>query len=103
MTEAASKAGFDFNATDKWEKQLVEAGFVDVYMRKAAWPVGPWAKGRKAKILGEMGLHNALVGQCSLHLALLPDLPNLPPSYFSSNHGMFALLTKSRVSYPRAE
>ena len=61
MMEATERVGFDFGIVQAWENQMTEAGFVDIHMRKFAWPLGPWAKGRKAKIMGEMALANALV------------------------------------------
>ncbi|GAB7352850.1 hypothetical protein MBLNU459_g3457t1 [Dothideomycetes sp. NU459] len=58
MMEATTKAGLDFQAPQKFGKQLQQAGFVDIHIESFAWPIGPWAKGKKQKILGQMALAN---------------------------------------------
>jgi hypothetical protein len=41
-----------------WHEQLHAAGFIDIHMKWFNWPIGPWAKGRKNKILGKLALMN---------------------------------------------
>ncbi|KAF2671272.1 TAM domain methyltransferase [Microthyrium microscopicum] len=53
LLEATKRVGLDFQATTKWKTQLEAAGFVDVHTRWVNWPVGPWAKHKKNKIIGK--------------------------------------------------
>jgi hypothetical protein len=53
LIEGTRRVGLDFQATLKWKEQLEAAGFVDVHSRWVNWPVGPWAKHRKNKIIGK--------------------------------------------------
>ncbi|KAF2672387.1 S-adenosyl-L-methionine-dependent methyltransferase [Microthyrium microscopicum] len=52
MLEAGKRIGLDFEAPEKWREWLEAAGFVDIHMKWVNWPIGPWAKHQKNKILG---------------------------------------------------
>ena len=51
--EAGQQIGLDFQAPLKWQEQLQAAGFVDIYLRWFNWPIGPWAKHKKNKVIGQ--------------------------------------------------
>jgi hypothetical protein len=55
---AASKVGLDLKAPLSWPQQLRDIGFVDIHVKWYNWPVGPWAKNKKNKILGKYTLAN---------------------------------------------
>jgi hypothetical protein len=44
----------DTCAPIEWEEQLQTAGFKNLYLQWVKWPIGPWPKGRKNKLLGEL-------------------------------------------------
>ncbi|KIW04945.1 uncharacterized protein PV09_04110 [Verruconis gallopava] len=52
VLDAGRRIGLDFQAPYKWREMLQEAGFVDINIRWFNWPIGPWAKGVKNKMIG---------------------------------------------------
>jgi hypothetical protein len=46
--------GLDIQAPLKWHEQLQAAGFVDIHLRWFNWPIGPWAKHKKNKVIGQL-------------------------------------------------
>jgi hypothetical protein len=56
--KGAKRIELDFQAAMKWQELLVAAGFVDVHFMWLNLPIGPWAKGRKNKIIGQLNLIN---------------------------------------------
>lgn len=52
VREGAELRGRDLTKARLYKTQLEEAGFVDVYERVVNVPVGPWAKGDRAKLIG---------------------------------------------------
>jgi hypothetical protein len=52
VLEAGQKIGLDFQAPFKWREMLQEVGFVDIQIRWFTWPIGPWAKYSKNKVIG---------------------------------------------------
>lgn len=66
MENASKRSGLNLRAPLKWQEQLKEAGFVDIEFHYTAWPMGPWAKGRKQKTIGKMCLQDA---KKSIHAA----------------------------------
>jgi hypothetical protein len=46
--------GLDLAAPLKWREHLLSAGFGEIYMQWYNWPVGPWAKHKKNKVLGKL-------------------------------------------------
>lgn len=51
--EAGKKTGHEFTAPHRLANMLQEAGFVDISVKWQNWPVGPWAKGKKNKQIGQ--------------------------------------------------
>jgi hypothetical protein len=58
MIAAGQRIGLDFQAPIKWPKLLEAAGFVDIHVKWVNWPVGPWAKGDKYKLMGRLVLED---------------------------------------------
>ena len=67
MMEAGERSGFLLDTCGRAEHMMRQAGFVDVRRKPFRWPLGPWAKGRYYKQLGNMALENfthGLEGMC---------------------------------------
>jgi hypothetical protein len=73
MLEACQRFSLDFQATEKWCKLLEEAGFVDINIKWVNWPLGPWAKGDKQKLVGRLALED-FVGVISATTPMLEAL-----------------------------
>jgi hypothetical protein len=71
MMEATAKIGKDWTRVRCYKEYLEEAGFVDVVEKKYEWPVGTWAKGKKAKTLGLWFREDLLSGLDGFTMALL--------------------------------
>lgn len=54
-----------------YKQYLEDAGFVDVVERKYEWPVGTWAKGKRAKTLGLWYREDLLSGLQGFTMAVL--------------------------------
>ena len=52
--DMAKQMGLDLQAPLKWHEQLLSAGFSEIHMQWYNWPVGPWAKHKKQKVLGKL-------------------------------------------------
>jgi SAM-dependent methyltransferase len=52
--DMGSQMGLDLMAPLKWREHLLSAGFREIHMHWYNWPVGPWAKHRKNKVLGKL-------------------------------------------------
>jgi hypothetical protein len=51
---AIKKLGGNLSAPKLWEEQLEAKGFINITAHWMNWPVGPWAKGEKNKIIGKL-------------------------------------------------
>jgi hypothetical protein len=56
--EAAQRAGLNLMAPLSWSDQLQAAGFTDIHVKWYNWPIGPWAKQKRNKIIGDYVLRN---------------------------------------------
>lgn len=54
IMEATSRIGVNTNVPTLWKDQLAEIGFVNIHVQWCHWPVGPWAKGKRNKVLGKL-------------------------------------------------
>lgn len=52
MMEGTARLGKDWTRVIHYKKYLEEAGFEDVVEKRYEWPVGTWARGKRAKTLG---------------------------------------------------
>jgi len=50
--EAAVRIGINLQAPLAWPDQLRAVGFTDIHIKWFNWPIGPWAKQKKNKMLG---------------------------------------------------
>ncbi|KAF2838003.1 S-adenosyl-L-methionine-dependent methyltransferase [Patellaria atrata CBS 101060] len=69
LYEAGTKAGLDLDAAMKIPDLLRQAGFVDIHVKRFKWPIGPWAKGKREKLLGKWCLQDILDGAQGMALA----------------------------------
>jgi hypothetical protein len=68
--EAMGRHGKDFTIPTRWKDMLKDAGFVDVRQKWYHWPIGPWAKHKKNKLLGRLllaDLHDGLTASAPLY------------------------------------
>jgi SAM-dependent methyltransferase len=49
-----NQMGLDFLAPLKWHEHLLSAGFTEIHIQWYSWPVGPWAKHKKNKVIGKL-------------------------------------------------
>ncbi|KAK4548745.1 hypothetical protein LTR36_008518 [Oleoguttula mirabilis] len=68
--EASANAGIDMRASEKFSNQLEALGFVNVEREEVQWPNGPWAKGRKNKLMGRLVYQNTLDAIPAVAIAL---------------------------------
>ncbi|KAF2841941.1 methyltransferas-like protein [Patellaria atrata CBS 101060] len=52
MLDAGEKSGMTFNIGPYLKEWMEEAGFVNVTMRRVAWPIGKWAKNKSLQEIG---------------------------------------------------
>ena len=65
LVEAGKRIGLDFQAPRKWHEWLQAAGFDDIHVQWFNWPIGPWAKTKKNKIIGQLTLTDFREGMIS--------------------------------------
>ena len=53
LIESGLRVKLDFEAPSKWHDQLTAAGFIYIEIKWVNWPIGPWAKHEKNKIIGK--------------------------------------------------
>lgn len=58
--EAAEKLGRPWTGTQNYSRYMFEVGLVDIVEKRYNWPLGPWAKGAKAKKIGVYFLEDLL-------------------------------------------
>ena len=68
--EAAANAGIDARASEKFTEQLHAQGFVNVQKVPVHWPIRPWPKGRKYKVLGKLLHENTHKAVPAISMAL---------------------------------
>ena len=57
---ATKRLGMDAAAPLRWVENLRAAGFVDIHVKWINWPIGPWAKGKKNKVVGRWAMADML-------------------------------------------
>jgi hypothetical protein len=55
---AARKIGRDMRTPARFEELLTRAGFVNIHFYRLQFPIGPWPKGEKNKLLGKLVAKN---------------------------------------------
>ena len=74
MMEAMGRHGKDFTIPTRWKDMLRDAGFIDIHQKWYNWPIGPWSKGKKNKLLGRLllaDLHDGLAASTAIYVNLL--------------------------------
>jgi trans-aconitate methyltransferase len=51
-----TRMGLDLAAPSKWHDYLQAAGFQEIHLQWYNWPIGPWAKHKKNKVIGRLTL-----------------------------------------------
>ena len=62
IKDAMKSIGINLEAPKQWKEQLEEAGFTNIHVKWFNWPMGPWAKGKKNKVLGKLTWSNFYEG-----------------------------------------
>jgi len=68
---AAEKLGKDFTHSRRYKQYFEKAGFVDVTEEHFQWPIGPWAKGERLKMMGMLFRQELVQGLDGVTMALL--------------------------------
>lgn len=68
--ESAAKAGIDARASEKFSQQLEAQGFVNVSRVDIQWPLRPWPKGKKNKVMGKLLYENTQQAIPAIAMAL---------------------------------
>jgi hypothetical protein len=71
MLAATAALGKDWSRAAIYKEYFQQVGLVDVVEVKYNWPVGRWARGKKAKMLGMWYRENFLSGLQGFTLAIL--------------------------------
>jgi hypothetical protein len=56
--DIGTQMGWDLEAPLKWRANLEAAGFTNIHIQWFNWPVGPWAKHKKNKLIGKLTFMN---------------------------------------------
>jgi hypothetical protein len=58
ISEALHSSGIDPDPTIKYKQRMEEVGFVNAHTQHIQWPVGPWPKGNREKLVGRLMIDN---------------------------------------------
>ena len=78
LAEGMGRTGRRVDGSTAWGRHLRHAGFVDVVERRFLWPVSPWCKGKRNKILGALCQANLMDGVPSMGSAVGGNSTLLP-------------------------
>ena len=68
--EASGKAGIDARASEKFSGMLEAQGFVNIEKIDVQWPIRPWPKGNKYKVMGRLLYENTQKAVPAIAMAL---------------------------------
>jgi len=74
MVDASDKLGCRLDTALYYNKQLQEAGFLNVVEHRFKWPMNTWPKDKEAKLLGSWVYENVAGGVEGLSLMLLTNV-----------------------------
>lgn len=60
--DAAAKIGINTCSPPHFPEYMAKVGFINIKEHHAKWPLGPWAKGKKEKLMGHYMLENIYAG-----------------------------------------
>jgi SAM-dependent methyltransferase len=78
IVEGIGKVGVNPRVVENWAELLHAAGFVDIHVKWHNWPIGPWPKGEKNKMLGRWAaadFYNAVPTTVAVFTRALKWLP----------------------------
>lgn len=58
--DAAAKLGVNTSSPPHFPEYMAKVGFINIKEHHAKWPLGPWARGKKEKLMGHYMLENIL-------------------------------------------
>jgi hypothetical protein len=58
VVEAITLDGIDPDPSPKFKAMMEDVGFVNVREQPLKWPVGPWAEGKREKLIGRINVDN---------------------------------------------
>jgi hypothetical protein len=58
VVEAITLDGIDPDPTPKFKGMMEAIGFINVREQPLKWPLGPWAKGKREKLIGRINVDN---------------------------------------------
>jgi hypothetical protein len=70
--EAATNLGKDWGQVPRYKGYLEQIGFEDVVVKRVDWPLGTWAKGDKAKLMGAYWQEDMMAVIDGFSLGVLP-------------------------------
>lgn len=79
FARAAGMVGLDMQAPSKFPQMLRDIGFEDIHTRRYKWPIGPWAKGSKEKLLGRWALQDCFDGMQGGTMAFFTRVLKMKP------------------------
>jgi hypothetical protein len=62
IKESMRLIGINLEAPKLWREQLEAVGFTNIHCKWYNWPLGPWAKGKKNKLIGKLCWRNFYEG-----------------------------------------
>lgn len=65
--EGGGRTGINFAAPHSWVDNLKALGFTEIHVKWHNWPLGPWAKHQKNKVIGTWALADFLDGVGALN------------------------------------
>ncbi|KAJ0297736.1 hypothetical protein Brms1b_013531, partial [Colletotrichum noveboracense] len=74
IIEATDKAGRSATVPRRFEQLIKDAGFVDVELRRAKWPINGWPKNEKLKEMGTWVQASAMSGIEAVSLGLFTNV-----------------------------
>jgi hypothetical protein len=78
LDQASEKLGASLGSAKDYERQLTEAGFVDVTQIEFKWPLNSWPRDPKYKELGQWNYVNVLSGIQAVSLMLFTNVLGWP-------------------------
>lgn len=70
VAQAISNDGIDPDPSPRFRRMMEEVGFVNVREQPLKWPIGPWPKGKREKLIGRIMVDNCKRGCRPIGLAM---------------------------------
>jgi hypothetical protein len=79
LLEATKKAARGFDSALYYGEQMKQAGFIDIKLEVARWPMNQWPKDKKSKEIGIWNRENLLSGCSGISIALFTRILGWSP------------------------